>query len=160
MEKAYFTEVELALRWDLSPKTLQRWRTDGRGPHFLKFSKCVRYPIDEIMVFENKSMRDSTSSRPSDIYTTYGDDLLTIKQIAQATGLPLYIFANMKIREGLKVPHTKLQKLIRFSFAEVRNWAFALCDGSARIPYAFENTSIAHELMKAAIQFRNSRVVE
>mgnify|MGYP000378989019 CR=1 FL=1 len=53
MEKAYFTEVELALRWDLSPKTLQRWRTDGRGPHFLKFSKCVRYPIDEIMVFEN-----------------------------------------------------------------------------------------------------------
>jgi len=47
----------------------------------------LRYPIDEIMVFENKSMRDSTSSRPGDIYATYGDDLLSMKQTAQATGL-------------------------------------------------------------------------
>lgn len=160
MEKAYLTEVELALRWDLSPKTLQRWRTDGRGPHFLKFSKCVRYPIEEIMIFENQSMRDSTSSRPNDIYATYGGDLLSMKQIAQATGLPLYIFSNMKIREGLKVPHTKLHKLVKFSFSEIRNWAFAIAAGDERLPLAFENTSIGNDLMQAAAKFRNSRVSE
>jgi hypothetical protein len=62
MERACLSEVELAMRWDLSPKTIQRWRTDGRGPHYLKLSKSVRYPIEEVMIFENKSLRDSTSS--------------------------------------------------------------------------------------------------
>jgi hypothetical protein len=158
MERAYLSEVELAMRWDLSPKTLQRWRTDGRGPHYLKLSKSVRYPIEEVMIFENKSLRDSTSSRPTDIFATYGDDLLSMKQIAQATGLPMYIFSNMKIREGLKVPHTKVQKLLRFSFTEVRNWAFALFDGNAPMPLAFVNTSISHELMQAVAKFHISRV--
>lgn len=158
MERTFLNEVELAIRWDLSPKTLQRWRTDGRGPQYLKLSRCIRYPIEEIMIFENKSLRDSTSSRPNDIYATYGGDLLSMKQIAQVTGLPLYIFSNMKIREGLKVPHTKVQKLIRFSFTEVRNWAFALFDGDEQLPLAFVNTSIGHELMQSVVKFHNSKV--
>ena len=43
----YLTETELAIRWRLSPKTLQRWRSTGsRGPGFTKFSKKVLYPLE------------------------------------------------------------------------------------------------------------------
>ena len=27
------SEADLASRWGMSPKTLQRWRMEGRGPH-------------------------------------------------------------------------------------------------------------------------------
>lgn len=30
MQKMMINEVELAERWNLSPKTLQRWRSEGR----------------------------------------------------------------------------------------------------------------------------------
>ena len=29
-------ETDLAWRWDMNPKTLQRWRMEGRGPSYLK----------------------------------------------------------------------------------------------------------------------------
>lgn len=54
MEKLVLNENELAQRWGISPKTLQRWRSEGRGPRFLKLSKRVIYPLDEIQHFENK----------------------------------------------------------------------------------------------------------
>jgi hypothetical protein len=47
-----FTETELALRWNISPKTLQRWRCEGVGPPYIKLSKAVRYPVDEIVAYE------------------------------------------------------------------------------------------------------------
>ena len=47
-----FTETELALRWNISPKTLQRWRYEGVGPPYIKLSKAVRYPVDEIVAYE------------------------------------------------------------------------------------------------------------
>lgn len=40
-ERMVFTEADLASRWGMSPKTLQRWRTEGRGPHYLKLGKRV-----------------------------------------------------------------------------------------------------------------------
>ena len=47
-----FTETELALRWNISPKTLQRWRCEGVGPPYIKLSKAVRYPVDDIVAYE------------------------------------------------------------------------------------------------------------
>jgi len=47
-----FTETELALRWNISIKTLQRWRSEERGPPYIKLSKAVRYPVDEIIAYE------------------------------------------------------------------------------------------------------------
>ena len=32
MEKVVLSENELAQHWGVSPKTLQRWRSEGRGP--------------------------------------------------------------------------------------------------------------------------------
>ena len=47
-----FTETELARRWNVSIKTLQRWRSEERGPPYIKLSKAIRYPVDEIVTYE------------------------------------------------------------------------------------------------------------
>jgi hypothetical protein len=44
-ERRYLSELELASRWHISIKTLQRWRTMSTGPTFAKFGKSVRYPL-------------------------------------------------------------------------------------------------------------------
>lgn len=50
-----FTETELALRWNISPKTLQRWRCESVGPPYIKLSKAVRYPVDYIVAYEQEN---------------------------------------------------------------------------------------------------------
>jgi predicted DNA-binding transcriptional regulator AlpA len=62
-ERRVFNEHQLAQRWGMSPKTLQRWRNEGRGPTYLKLSKRVSYPLDSILAFEHSSLHVSTSER-------------------------------------------------------------------------------------------------
>ena len=47
------TEAELAERWGISTRTLQRWRRDGRGPDFLRIGRRVIYPLADIAAFED-----------------------------------------------------------------------------------------------------------
>lgn len=53
-----FTETELALRWNISIKTLQRWRSEERGPPYFKLSKAVRYAVAEIVAYEQANRQD------------------------------------------------------------------------------------------------------
>ena len=46
-------EIELAARWGMSPKTLQRWRTINVGPEYLKLGKKVMYPLADVEDYEN-----------------------------------------------------------------------------------------------------------
>jgi hypothetical protein len=46
-------EIELAARWGMSPKTLQRWRTLNVGPEYLKLGKKVMYPLADVEDYEN-----------------------------------------------------------------------------------------------------------
>lgn len=67
-ERRFLSEVELAQRWGMSPKTLTRWRGMGRGPVFNKFSKKVAYPLDGengVLDFERRHVYASTSERVS-----------------------------------------------------------------------------------------------
>jgi predicted DNA-binding transcriptional regulator AlpA len=57
------TEHELASRWGLCHKTLGRWRTEGRGPEYLKLSGRVRYALSAVLAFEAKAGHYSTSAR-------------------------------------------------------------------------------------------------
>lgn len=45
-------EIELAARWGMSPKTLQRWRTQNVGPEYLKLGKKVMYPLADVEDYE------------------------------------------------------------------------------------------------------------
>ncbi|HEY8613245.1 MAG TPA: helix-turn-helix domain-containing protein [Roseomonas sp.] len=55
-------QLELALRWNVSPRTLERWRWLGQGPKFLKLGGRVVYRIDDIEAFEAQQLRASRAS--------------------------------------------------------------------------------------------------
>jgi predicted site-specific integrase-resolvase len=57
----HFNQRQLADRWDVSEATLERWRSEGIGPVFLKLRGQVRYRIEDIEAFEAESLRASTS---------------------------------------------------------------------------------------------------
>jgi hypothetical protein len=42
----------LARRWNISPRTLERWRWLGTGPRYLKIGGRVVYRLDDIEAFE------------------------------------------------------------------------------------------------------------
>ncbi len=62
-DRRVLNENELAQRWGVSPKTLQRWRSEGRGPRYLKLSKRVSYPLEAILDFEYSALHESTAER-------------------------------------------------------------------------------------------------
>ena len=55
-------EADLASRWAMSPKTLQRWLMTGNGPTYRKLGKRVSYPLNN---FEPKSCATSGALAPS-----------------------------------------------------------------------------------------------
>lgn len=59
----HLNQRQLADRWDLSEASLERWRTEGIGPVFMKLQGRVLYRAEDIESFENESLRKSTSER-------------------------------------------------------------------------------------------------
>jgi hypothetical protein len=51
----------LAERWLISPRTLEQWRWQGRGPRYLKICGRIIYPIYEIEVFEAANLHANTA---------------------------------------------------------------------------------------------------
>jgi predicted DNA-binding transcriptional regulator AlpA len=50
---ALMTEQELSSRWQVSIKTLQRWRGQQAGPKFIKLeNRAVRYRLSDIEAYE------------------------------------------------------------------------------------------------------------
>jgi hypothetical protein len=123
MERVTMTEIELGKRWGVSAKTLQRWRSESRGPKYMKLSKRVLYPMDEIFAFETDAMYAGTSESVVDPAAPPNSKFLDVRQIAYATGLPLYVFAHKQVRESLGIPHRRISKQVRFVLDEVMDWA-------------------------------------
>jgi hypothetical protein len=78
MEEKHINPVELARRWRLSPRTLERWRWQGKGPAYLKIGVRIVYRKDDIESFEadqrivvgdaktlSPSLLANTASRPA-----------------------------------------------------------------------------------------------
>lgn len=72
------TEADLATRWCMSPKTLQRWRNQQIGPPYLKFGKQVRYPLAAVEDYENQIRTNVAFLGAEEI-------LLYLEQTGQAT---------------------------------------------------------------------------
>lgn len=62
MDVVHLNQKQLATRWAVSEATLERWRTDGIGPMFLKLSGQVRYRLIDIEAFENSCLSTSTKT--------------------------------------------------------------------------------------------------
>ena len=60
----HLNQVDLARRWNLSPRTLERWRWLGVGPRYLKIVGHVVYRLEDIEAFEAERAREG-KARPS-----------------------------------------------------------------------------------------------
>jgi len=51
-------QAELARRWNISPRTLERWRYLNQGPAFLKLGGRILYRLEDVEAFEAAQARD------------------------------------------------------------------------------------------------------
>jgi hypothetical protein len=57
----FLTRRELALRWRLTERTLDRWREQGAGPDALRIGGRILYPWEDVLAYEAARLR-----RPAD----------------------------------------------------------------------------------------------
>jgi Helix-turn-helix domain len=58
----HLNQNELAERLNISPRTLERWRWVGDGPHFLKLGGRVVYRVEDVERYEVEQLRSHTGS--------------------------------------------------------------------------------------------------
>ena len=58
-ELRHLTQAELAERWQVSERTLDRWRANGKGPAWMKLNGRVRYRVEDVLAFERVRLRRS-----------------------------------------------------------------------------------------------------
>ena len=61
MSISHFSQAELAFRWRISPRTLERWRWSKTDPVFLKIGRRVIYRLEDIEAFEIASIRPAVA---------------------------------------------------------------------------------------------------
>jgi hypothetical protein len=54
----HFYQEDLARRWGMSPRTLERWRSERTGPPYLKIRGRILYRVEDVQQFELSSLRD------------------------------------------------------------------------------------------------------
>lgn len=52
MSVQHLNQIELARRWRISPRTLERWRWLRQGPQYLKIGDRVVYRLEDVQTFE------------------------------------------------------------------------------------------------------------
>lgn len=61
MSIKHLNQGELAARWTISHRTLERWRWVGQGPRYLKVGGRVVYRLEDIEAYEAAQLRRSTA---------------------------------------------------------------------------------------------------
>ncbi|MFZ2392879.1 helix-turn-helix transcriptional regulator [Rhodoferax sp.] len=57
----HFDQLQLAERWGLSTAPLERWRTNGIGPKFIRLPGKLIYRLCDIDAYENECLVSSTA---------------------------------------------------------------------------------------------------
>ncbi len=63
MSIKHLNQAELAERWGVSEATLERWRSDGNGPIFMKLQGRVLYRLEDVELYEIQCRQKSTSAK-------------------------------------------------------------------------------------------------
>ena len=53
----HLSAQEVAQRWSVSVRTLERWRAAGSGPAWLRLGSGVRYRLADVLAFEEAQLR-------------------------------------------------------------------------------------------------------
>jgi len=59
----HLTQQELATRWNKSVHTIERYRTEGVGPVYLKIGGKVMYRIEDVEAYEHECLYANPHSR-------------------------------------------------------------------------------------------------
>lgn len=61
------TPAEVVQRWNdaVTVGTLANWRTQGKGPPFIKFGSRVRYPLAKLEQWEAGNLRAANDNQPN-----------------------------------------------------------------------------------------------
>lgn len=62
MAEHLLTSRDLSQRWNLSIRTIEKWRYVDFGPPFLKFGKAIRYRIEDIIEFEQRALKKESAT--------------------------------------------------------------------------------------------------
>jgi hypothetical protein len=55
----HLTSLDLARRWRMSTRTLERWRWLRFGPAYLRLGKVVVYRLEDVEAYEGNHRRDA-----------------------------------------------------------------------------------------------------
>jgi hypothetical protein len=55
----HLTQLDLARRWRVSPRTLERWRSLRQGPAYLRLGAVIVYRLEDVEAFEAKQRQDA-----------------------------------------------------------------------------------------------------
>jgi predicted site-specific integrase-resolvase len=58
--QSLMTQRELCNHWQVSEATLERWRSEGVGPIYVKLGGQVRYRREDVLEYEASRLRKST----------------------------------------------------------------------------------------------------
>jgi predicted site-specific integrase-resolvase len=61
MATKHLNQIDLADRWNVSHRTLERWRWTGEGPQYIKLGGRVVYRLEDVEAFEANQVRRSTA---------------------------------------------------------------------------------------------------
>ena len=53
---------QLAERWDVSVRTLERWRSEGKGPPYLKLGGHVAYRLVDVEAYEEAQRKEMSAA--------------------------------------------------------------------------------------------------
>lgn len=63
LDQQRFSEKELSKYWGVKRKTLQKWRTMGIGPAYIKLGAKVVYPYEYVAAFERSRIFAGSGQR-------------------------------------------------------------------------------------------------
>ena len=61
MATKHLNQIDLAARWNISHRTLERWRWTGEGPQYVKLGGRVVYRLEDVEEYEREQIRASTA---------------------------------------------------------------------------------------------------
>lgn len=61
--KRHLNQDQLARRWSLSPRTLERWRSTGKGPTYLRLGGRIAYALADVEAFETAGRHEVPMDR-------------------------------------------------------------------------------------------------
>lgn len=60
MSDTHLNQHQLARRWDLTARTLERWRWMTYGPPYIKIGGRILYRLSDIETYEAEHLREGT----------------------------------------------------------------------------------------------------